>query len=70
MLQHPSRRLLLGHAVQRPQAPDQITAVNAHYLAVRKELGKHIECLAVVGIIKGRHQHQFVGDIEVGVACG
>ena len=62
------RRLLLRHAVQRAQAPDQVHAVDADHFAAGKNLGQHVQRHAVVGIVERGHQHQAVGDVEVGVA--
>ena len=66
----PSRRLLLHHAVQRTQAPDQLRAVDAHYFPAGELLRENGQRRAIVGVVEGRRQHQPVGDVEVGVAGG
>ncbi len=63
-------RLLLGHAMQRAESPDQIDAVDADDLAIGKQLGQNVQRHAVVGIMKCRHQHQPIGDIEIRIAGG
>src|ERR1035437_6078811 len=65
-----SRRLLLRHAVQRAQAPDQLRAVNAHHFPAGEVLAQYGQRRAIVGVVEGRCQHQPVGDVEVGVAGG
>src|SRR5271170_1529131 len=61
------RRLLLGHAVQRSQAPDEIAAVDAADDVLREEFGEDGERLAVVGIVKGWDQDDAIRDVEVGI---
>ena len=65
-----SRRLLLRHAVQRAQPPDEIAAVDADHLALGKQLSQSIQRGAIVGIAKHRHQHQLVGNVKIGIAGG
>ena len=36
--------------------------------AVGKELGERVERDAIVAVVEGRHEHDAVGDVEVGVA--
>src|ERR1019366_8571064 len=45
-----SRRLLLRHAMQRAQSPDQVTAINSHNLAIGEYCGQRVQRDAVVGI--------------------
>jgi len=52
------------------QAPDKVSAVNPHDFAIRKQCCENIQSMAIVGIVKGRHRHQPVGDIKIGVARG
>ncbi len=42
--------------------------MDADDFAVRKHLGQDVQRHAVVGIVKGGHQHQAVGDVEIGIA--
>ena len=44
--------------------------VDSHDLAVGEQFGQNIERKAIVGIVEDRHQHQLVGDVEIGVAGG
>src|ERR1700727_802773 len=62
--------LLLRHAMNGAQAPDKISAVYAHDVALRKQTGKKVERYAIVRIVEGRHQNQSIGNIKVGVARG
>src|ERR1035437_1753358 len=64
----PSRRLLLRHAVQRAQAPDQLRAVDAHHFPIRELSGEDGQRRAIVWVVEGGRQHQSVGDVKVGVA--
>ena len=50
--QQKTRRLLLGHAVQRPQTPDQVSTVNADNLTARKDLGQQVECFRSFASLK------------------
>ena len=69
MLLDATRRVAAaGHAVQRAQTPDQIDAVNADDFAIRKNLRQNVQRHAVVGVVKRRHQHQPIGDIEIRIA--
>ncbi len=63
-----TRGLLLGHAVERAKAPDEVDAVDADDFAVGKDLGEDVEGHAVVGIVKGRHRTRPLAMIEIGVA--
>src|SRR5256714_1133718 len=63
-----SRGLLLGHAVNRAKSQDKIAAGDAHDLAPGKKSGQGVEGHAVVGVIKCRDEHEFVGNVEVGIA--
>jgi hypothetical protein len=40
--------LVLGHAVERAEAEDQIAASDAHDFAVRKKTRQHVQSHAVV----------------------
>src|SRR6478672_11082044 len=64
------RRLLLRHAVDRAQAPDEVSAMDADNLTIRKQVSENIQRMAIVWIIEGRHQHQSIRDVKVGVAGG
>src|SRR5689334_17382314 len=61
--------LLLGHAVERAESPDQLGAVDSGYLAAGERLGEYPQRHPVVRIIECRHQDQTIGDVEVSVAC-
>src|SRR5260370_1879747 len=63
-------RLLLRHAMNGAQPPDEVAAVDAGDFAAWKEIGKSVERHAVVGIVEGRNQNQIVGDVKIGVAGG
>src|SRR5579863_6894270 len=63
-------RLLLGHAVESAEAPDEIDRMDADDFAAGECGGDGVEGDAVVGIVKCGHEHDAVSDIEVGVAGG
>jgi hypothetical protein len=63
-------RLLLGHAMDGAEAPDEVAAVNANDFTRGKKPGDGVEGHAVIGIVEGRNQDQIVGDIKIGVAGG
>src|SRR5664280_3800133 len=65
-----SSRLLLRHAVQRAQSPDEVPAINPDNLTIGKYCGEGIECDPIVGIAEYGHKHQLVGDVEIGIAGG
>ncbi len=62
--------LLLGHAVEGAEAPDQIDGVDADDIAIREERGEGVEGDAVVWIMEGGHEDEAVGNVEIGVAGG
>src|SRR3972149_4403792 len=62
-------RLLLGHAMNRPQADDDLVAAQTDYLPVRKKFAQYAQRLPIVGIVEHGCEHDFVGDIKVRVAC-
>src|SRR5438105_2798543 len=53
-------RLLLRHAVQRAEPPDQIAAMDADDLAVRKNSGEQVERHAIVRIVEGGDEHDAI----------
>src|SRR5437667_7302767 len=61
--------LLLRHTVHRAEAPDQISRVDAHNLAIWEKVGENIERNAVVRIVKNRHEDNSVRNIKIRVAC-
>ena len=62
--------LLLGHAVEGAEAPDEVGAVDAGDRAVGEAVGEGVEGDAVVGVVEGGDEDEAVGDVEVGVAGG
>src|ERR1041385_2271510 len=62
-----SGRLLLGHAVECAEAENEIAAGNADDVAVGEEAGECVECNAIVGVVEDGHEHEFIGDVEIGV---
>src|SRR5688572_12737408 len=64
------RGLLLGHAVERAEAPHEVQAVDADDLALRKQLRDDAERDTIGRIVERRHDDASVGDVEVGVARG
>src|ERR1039457_2014789 len=65
-----SCRLLLRHAVQRAESPDQIAGIDRHDLARRKHIRESVERDAIVRIVEHRYQHRAIRDIKIGVAGG
>src|SRR5712692_7651146 len=65
-----SGRLLLRHAVQRAQPEHQVHTPDTHHFAVGKQPRQGVQRDAIVSIVERGHKHQFVRDVEVGVACG
>src|SRR5713226_9569171 len=63
-------RLLLGHAVERTQTHDEVAACNTDHFAVRKQTRQRIQRHAIIRIIEGWHDHDFVGDIKIRVTRG
>src|ERR1700733_11233965 len=63
-------RLLLRHAMQRAESPDQIAGINRHDFARREKLGESVERNAIIWIVEHRHEHQAIRDIKIGVAGG
>ncbi len=61
--------LLLRHAVERAESPDQFDAVDSDDPSVRKALGQGTQRDAVVRIVERRNQNHVVGDVEIRVAC-
>src|SRR5919106_2498936 len=61
-------RLLLGHAVNRPQASDDFVAAQPDDLAIREQVLQDAQGFGVVGIIEYRNQHDLVGDVEIRIA--
>jgi hypothetical protein len=62
--------LLLGQAVKRAEAEDEIATGYAHNFAAGEKAGEGVEGYAIVGVIEGRNDDEFVGDVEIGVAGG
>src|SRR5215467_9933080 len=62
--------LLLSQAVQRAEAEDEVAARNADDFASWEKASKGIKRGTIGGIVKGRNDHDFVGDVEVRVAGG
>src|SRR6266567_3897263 len=60
--------LLLRHAVQRAQPPDQVDGMDADDFAAGEHVGKNAERNAVVGIMEAGHEDEAIGDVEVCVA--
>src|SRR5262245_58798910 len=63
---HRRRRLLLGEAVERPQAEDKIDGVDPDDLTARKEPCQGLERDTVGRIVEDRDQDEAVGDVEIG----
>src|ERR1700743_2691904 len=62
--------LLLGHAMQCAEAPDQVHSVDADDFVRGKEIRKDSKRYPVLWVVEGGHEHEAVGDVEVGVAGG
>jgi hypothetical protein len=62
--------LLLGHAVEGAEAPDEIAAVDGDDWAVGDELFEDFEGEGVVGVVEDGDEDAGVGDVEVGVGGG
>src|SRR5262245_33993339 len=60
--------LLLRQAVERPEAEDQVDAVDADDLAIGEELRQGVQRDAIGRVIEGGNQDQAVCDVEVGIA--
>src|SRR5215470_8617708 len=56
--------LLLRHAVDCAEAPDQVSAVDRHDVAVWENVGKGVEGDAIIGIVENGYQHQPVRNVE------
>src|SRR5476649_106266 len=62
--------LLLRHAVDCPQAPDEISAVDTNDLALRENACKDVKSAAIVRIVEGGNQHQAIGDVKISITGG
>src|SRR5581483_3663428 len=60
-------RLLLGHAVDGAQSPDEVAAVDADDVALGEQIREDVEGYAIVRVVEHRDQHNAVCDVEVGV---
>src|ERR1700757_4957882 len=60
----PLPRLLLGHTMQRAEAPDQVAGVDGNDFAGREELGQNVEREAVVRVIEYRDENNAIRDVE------
>src|SRR5438445_4974049 len=65
-----NRRMLLGHAVDRAETPDQVSAIYSDDFTVRKDVGKDVESYTIVWIIENRDEHEAVGNIEICITRG
>src|SRR6185437_4431445 len=63
-----ARGLLLGHAVEGAEAPDEVNAVHADDVTAGKNLSENVESKPVVGVVKGGNKDQVVGEVEIRVA--
>ena len=59
---------MLREAMQCPESPHEIHGMDADDLAVGEELRQSIQRDPVVAVVERRHEHDAVGDVEVGVA--
>src|SRR5438093_9431516 len=64
------RGLLLGQAVERPEAEHEVDGMDPDHWPRREERGQHGQRLAVARVVEGRDEDRRVRDIEVGVARG
>ena len=64
------RRLLLGHAVESAEAEDEVAAGDADDFAIGEKFGESVEGDAVVRIVEGGDDDDFVGDVKICVAGG
>ena len=62
--------LLLAEAVETAEAPDDVGAVDAHYLPVGEAGLEDIRCLIVGQATIGGEYDFLIGNIEVGIAGG
>src|SRR5579864_2004571 len=52
------------------QSPDQVAAMNADDFVLGEQISQDVKGRAVIGVIESGNKNKFVGDVEVGVACG
>src|SRR5260370_25083721 len=62
--------LLLGHAMQRAEAEDQVAAGDADNFAAGEEAREGVEGDAIAGVVEGGDDDEFVGNVKIGVAGG
>ena len=60
--------LLLRHAVQSAQAPNEVYTVDTGDFPAREALSQDIQCEPVIRIVEGRDEDDSIGDIEVRIA--
>src|SRR5208282_2291054 len=65
-----SCRLLLRHAVQRTESPDQIARIDRHDFASGENFRERVERNSIIRIVEDRRQHGSIRNIKVGVAGG
>src|SRR5260221_13910621 len=63
-------RNLLGHAVNCAEAKNKIAAIDSDNFTVEEVFRDDVERDAIVGIVEDGNEHEFVCDVEIGVACG
>ena len=61
---------MLRHAMNRAEAKNKVAAIDADDFAIEEVFRNDVEGEAIVGIVEGRDEHEFVRDIEIGVTRG
>ncbi len=62
--------LLLSHAVQGAESPDEVAGINRDDFARGEKRCQRVQGDAVVGIVEDGREHDAVRDVEIGVAGG
>jgi hypothetical protein len=56
--------------VHGAESPDEVAGINGDDFARGEQRGQRVQGDAVVGVVEDGHEHDAVGDVEVGVAGG
>ena len=62
--------LLLCHAVDSAESPDEVATMDADDFPVGKDFRKNIERMPVIRIVECGDQHHTIRDVKVGITGG
>ena len=56
--------------MQRAQTGNHFVATQADYFPLRKTILENSQRRFIVGVVKDRHEYDFIGDVKIGVTRG